>query len=301
MLRRQVMVARIATVLLSGARWPRPSLAWAQAPADAELDALRRQVLGRFEVMPLREGIALVGRDRSRRVEIVDGLVLDAGTPLSGAELRERLGADAGLVLRLSYLDNAALRRLFAAVRATPRQRRRRQPGPDPNPRPCARPPRDHRQRPPRRTSEPGHRPHRPEAPVAPTRTFRRIRRPAGVRQVGDRGRGRGGHRRRGRPRRAHPHRRPRARRGRGHRRRRRAAADGRRPRRHHRHRRRGPDRAGRAARRGGRSRRRRCLARAGLAGAGVVVDRPRRHGAVAHARRHDDPRRACWHWRWPR
>ena len=91
--------------------------------------------------MPLREGIALVGRDRSRRVEIVDGLVLDAGTPLSGAELRERLGADAGPVLRLSYLDNAALRRLFApptaaapppAAPAPRRPRSRRPPAPAP-------------------------------------------------------------------------------------------------------------------------------------------------------------------------
>ena len=175
---RQVMVARIATVLLWGAL-AAPSLAWAQAPADAELEALRRQVLGRFEVMPLREGIALVGRDRSRRVEIVDGLVLDAGTPLSGAELRERLGADAGPVLRLSYLDNAALRRLFAPPSAA---------APPPAPRRPSRPllphlarrahatrhrPRRARQSPRHRPRRRRHRPHRPAPSAAPAYGWR--------------------------------------------------------------------------------------------------------------------------------
>jgi hypothetical protein len=91
----------------------------AQPPAD-DTAALRRQVLARFEVVPLRTGVALIGRSRDRRFEIVDGLVLDNGSPLSGAELRQRLGADAALVLRLSYLDNAALRTLFAPAPVAP-------------------------------------------------------------------------------------------------------------------------------------------------------------------------------------
>lgn len=118
MRQRQVTIRRLAAALLCAAL-AAPALA-AQAADDAEHDALRRQVLARFEVMPLREGVALVGRSRDRRVEIVDGLVLDAGAPLSGAELRERLGAEAGLVLRLSYLDNATLRRLFVPAPAPP-------------------------------------------------------------------------------------------------------------------------------------------------------------------------------------
>jgi hypothetical protein len=97
-----------------------PSPADAQAPDSSDLDALRRDTLARFEVIPLRQGIALVGRNRERRVEIVDGLVLDAGTPLSGAELRTRLGPDLATVLRLSYLDNAALHAMFAPPTPAP-------------------------------------------------------------------------------------------------------------------------------------------------------------------------------------
>lgn len=82
----------------------------AQPSSPESTDELRREVLARFEVVPLRDGVALAGRGR---VEVVDGLVLSGGTPLSGAEVRERLGTDAPLALRLSYLDNATLRQMF--------------------------------------------------------------------------------------------------------------------------------------------------------------------------------------------
>ncbi len=102
-----------------------PPVAWAQPPTDVNaLDAeLRRQVMARFAVVPLKEGVALSGATPDRRVEIDNGVVMASGVPLSGDELRRRLGADAAVVLRLSYLDNAALRRLFSpppAALATP-------------------------------------------------------------------------------------------------------------------------------------------------------------------------------------
>lgn len=89
------------------------------APAAADDAALRRQIEARFDVVPLRDGIALAGRTADRRIEIDRGVVLSRGVPLSGDELRRRFGADADLVLRLSYLDNDALRRLFAAAPAS--------------------------------------------------------------------------------------------------------------------------------------------------------------------------------------
>lgn len=86
----------------------------AEQPAPASDAALRREVEARFDVVPLRDGIALAGRSADRRIEIDRGVVLSRGVPLSGEELRRRFGADADLVLRLSYLDNDTLRRLFA-------------------------------------------------------------------------------------------------------------------------------------------------------------------------------------------
>lgn len=82
-------------------------------PSAAADEALRRQVEARFDVVPLRDGVALAGRTAERRIEIDRGVVLSQGVPLSGEELRRRFGADADLILRLSYLDNDALRRLF--------------------------------------------------------------------------------------------------------------------------------------------------------------------------------------------
>lgn len=85
-----------------------------QPAAPASDSALRREVEARFDVVPLRDGIALAGRSADRRIEIDRGVVLSRGVPLSGEELRRRFGPDADLVLRLSYLDNDTLRRLFA-------------------------------------------------------------------------------------------------------------------------------------------------------------------------------------------
>src|SRR5437773_11373497 len=85
-------------------------------------DALRRQVERRFDVLPLRDGIALrpkAPRSTVRSIEITDGLIAIDGTPATGAELRDKLGPDADLVLRLSYLD-ADARRELAGVAVTP-------------------------------------------------------------------------------------------------------------------------------------------------------------------------------------
>jgi hypothetical protein len=157
MLEPVVNVRRFAVVVLLCAALL-PSTGGAQD--DADLAALRRQVLGRFDVVPLRDGVALVGRGPDRRVEIVDGLVLDRGTPLSGADLRSRLGGDAALVLRLSYLDNAALRALFAAAAAPAAA----PPVAAPTPSPAA---------PPAPTAS-APTPALEPAPAAPTRTYRR-------------------------------------------------------------------------------------------------------------------------------
>jgi hypothetical protein len=92
-------------------------------PAPGQQDALRRQIERRFEVLPLRNGVALRPRDDSRgfrSIQLTDGAIDVDGVPATGSELRDKLGSDAELILRLSYLDAEARRRLFGSVAVTP-------------------------------------------------------------------------------------------------------------------------------------------------------------------------------------
>src|SRR2546428_797374 len=99
------------------------------APASAQTDApasevLRQQIQRRFEVLPLHNGLALrpksppSGARDVRSIELTDGMIALDGTPVTGAELRGKLGSDAELVLRLSYLDAAAQRAMFRPAEA---------------------------------------------------------------------------------------------------------------------------------------------------------------------------------------
>ncbi|MBS1819906.1 MAG: polymer-forming cytoskeletal protein [Acidobacteria bacterium] len=108
MIRMARMGVLVALALLCGA----PAV-WAQGDRD---QALKRQVEQRFEVLPLRDGLALRPKAAAsgvRSVEIAGGTIALDGQPATGAELRQKLGADADLVLQLSYLADAARRDLF--------------------------------------------------------------------------------------------------------------------------------------------------------------------------------------------
>jgi hypothetical protein len=101
------------------------------SPQDADQRALRARVEQRYDVIPLAEGIALTPKSRTRDVrliEISEGVISINGTPVSGRELRERLGDDAALVLPLSYLTTEQRRELFGGpgAKATPRVEPRR-------------------------------------------------------------------------------------------------------------------------------------------------------------------------------
>ncbi len=106
-------------LVLTSATWPVVGAAQPVELSAPDAD-LRRQVTARFDVVALARGVALSGAHADRRIEIDDGVVMASGVPLSGVELRRRLGTDAALVLRLSYLDNAALRRMFATPPSPP-------------------------------------------------------------------------------------------------------------------------------------------------------------------------------------
>jgi hypothetical protein len=103
------IVLVIATVVVNS-----PS-AWAQGRPE-ERRALREQLERKYDVVPLTDGVALRPKARGdvRLVEVTAGTILVNGAVVTGRELRERLGADADAVLRLSYLSTDELREVAA-------------------------------------------------------------------------------------------------------------------------------------------------------------------------------------------
>ena len=99
---------------------------FAQNPPDqqqTQQQTLRRDLERRFEVLPLRSSVVLTpkgGNRRVRSIELTENAINIDGAPATGGELREKLGADADLVLKLSYLEPSARRTLFATSGATP-------------------------------------------------------------------------------------------------------------------------------------------------------------------------------------
>ena len=84
------------------------------AQGDAAAD-LRTQLRDRYDVLSLQDGVGLVPRSRDagiRIIEIRSGAVSIDGMTATGDQLRMRLGADADLILRVSYLDAAQQRQL---------------------------------------------------------------------------------------------------------------------------------------------------------------------------------------------
>jgi hypothetical protein len=84
-------------------------------PSADEQQALRARIEAGYDVVPLSDGVALRPKTRRsdvRLVEITDTIAIN-GSPVTGLELRDRLGEDADVILKLSYLDPAARRALF--------------------------------------------------------------------------------------------------------------------------------------------------------------------------------------------
>lgn len=84
------------------------------ASAQGQVEELRARLESRFEIVPIADGVVLTPRFRTqiKSVELSDATIAIDGTPVSGPELRERLGNDANLVLQASYLDAAGRRAL---------------------------------------------------------------------------------------------------------------------------------------------------------------------------------------------
>jgi hypothetical protein len=99
----------LATLVFTG------PAAWAQTRPD-ERRALREQLERKYDLLPLSDGVGLRPKSRGdvRLVEVTAGTILVNGTAVTGRELRDRLGADADAVLRLSYLPADELREVAA-------------------------------------------------------------------------------------------------------------------------------------------------------------------------------------------
>ena len=94
----------------------------ARQPTDEEQRALRARLEERYDIVPLSNGVALTPkRPRSdvRLIEVSDTIAVN-GNVVTGRELRDRVGADADAMLRVSYLDPAARRALFASGAGRP-------------------------------------------------------------------------------------------------------------------------------------------------------------------------------------
>ncbi len=97
----------------------------AQQANDAANDgtALRERVRARYDIVALQQGVALVPKQANsaiRIIEIRDGSVVINGEEVTGRQLRDRLGADADTILRISYLTPADQRLLAGGAAAAP-------------------------------------------------------------------------------------------------------------------------------------------------------------------------------------
>src|SRR5947207_6312629 len=73
------------------------------------------QLAGKYDIVALQQGIALVPKaanSRVRMIQVINGAVTVDGDPLPAAQLRDRLGADAATIGQLTYLGAAEQRQL---------------------------------------------------------------------------------------------------------------------------------------------------------------------------------------------
>jgi hypothetical protein len=88
---------------------------------QSDLATLRASIERRFEVLPIRDGVVFKPRSSSsgvQSIEVTNDLIAIDSQPVTGPELRQKLGADdADLVRQFSYLTRDQQRDLFSASR----------------------------------------------------------------------------------------------------------------------------------------------------------------------------------------
>src|SRR5262245_2854689 len=116
-MRRQIFLALAVLTVALMARTA--YIVHAQTATAAEL---RMQLSSRYDIVALQQGIALVPKTanpRVRMIQVVNGAVTVDGETLTAAQLRDRLGADAGPVVQLTYLSATEQRQLAAPETTT--------------------------------------------------------------------------------------------------------------------------------------------------------------------------------------
>jgi hypothetical protein len=113
-MKRQQQRARLG-VLVAALFLSIGSISLLHAVGPPDVAELRRQLLGRYDIVRLQQGVALVPRRQNssvRMIQVVDGIVSVDGETLTGRQLSDKLGGDANLIVQVSYLDRAAQREL---------------------------------------------------------------------------------------------------------------------------------------------------------------------------------------------
>jgi hypothetical protein len=120
MIRRLQLITALTGLSIAATTWVGHVNAQStSAPERSGLQALRRQVERRFEPFPLIDGFALRPKTPMRgirSIEVTGGTIAVDGSPVTGVELRNRIGDDADLVIQLSYLGTTERRALFAGA-----------------------------------------------------------------------------------------------------------------------------------------------------------------------------------------
>jgi len=104
--------------------------------AQSETRSLRSRLESRFEILPIANGVLLTPKFRTpiKSVELSNSTFAIDGAPATGADVREKLGKDADLVLQLSYLNAEALRAFARGEEIAPKAPEPGAPALDPAP-----------------------------------------------------------------------------------------------------------------------------------------------------------------------
>jgi hypothetical protein len=113
----------LALIVLAMLGTETPTLA--QRSARETSPVTRERIAQRYNVVPIANGIALTPKDRAgdvHLIEVTDTIAVN-GTVVTGGELRDLVGADADLILRLSYMDPTARQALAPPPAPVPVER----------------------------------------------------------------------------------------------------------------------------------------------------------------------------------